>query len=210
MRHLIVGAHLLREDVEPEAEALPAGTLFLSGVEILDDQPLADRELLLRVAAVRARLLERATFVAIRYGFAAWSAGEANSKVSSQLERWDLLLTRHRGEVEMTLKVAVAAPKERPRHEDFTSGGDYLRALHASAAIDPGDEFRAAAERQLGGTGHRWLARDQASLEYVFLVRRGEEQAAIERGQSLKSAFPHVPFLLSGPWPLEAFADADQ
>jgi hypothetical protein len=31
-----------------------------------------------------------------------------------------------------------------------------------------------------------------------------------EAGAALKREFPDVPFLLSGPWPLEVFADADQ
>ena len=70
MRLVIVGAHLRREDVEPVAEAVPVGDLFLSGVPVADDQPLGDRDLLLRVARTRAQLLERSTFIAIRYGFA--------------------------------------------------------------------------------------------------------------------------------------------
>lgn len=210
MRHVIVGAHLERSDIEPVADALPAGSLFLSGVPIADDQPLGDRDLLLRVAAVRAQLLERATFIAVRYGFAAWSAGEANSKVSAEVPRWRALLERHRGHVEMTLKVAAAATKERPDRHAFSSGADYLRALRASTAVDVDPAFRAAVERRLPGVEHRWVARDNASLEYVALIDRQSLDEVPAAGSALKEAFPHVPFLLSGPWPLEVFADADQ
>ena len=52
MKRVVIGAHLRREDVESEADALPAGSLFLSGFAVADDQPLGDRELLLRVAGV--------------------------------------------------------------------------------------------------------------------------------------------------------------
>ena len=79
MKSVIIGAHLRRDDIEPLAEVLPAADVFLSGLAVADDQPLGDRELLLRVAKVRAALLERATFIAIRYGFAASSANESTS-----------------------------------------------------------------------------------------------------------------------------------
>ena len=55
MRALILGAHLRREDVEPIAEAVPVGELFLSAMAVADDQPIGDRELLLKVAETRER-----------------------------------------------------------------------------------------------------------------------------------------------------------
>ncbi|HEX9493201.1 MAG TPA: hypothetical protein VGA33_08050, partial [Thermoanaerobaculia bacterium] len=62
MKSVVIGAHLRREDVEPIAEALPVGELFLSAVSIADDRPLGDRDLLIEVAGIRGRLLDRATF----------------------------------------------------------------------------------------------------------------------------------------------------
>ncbi|MEO8032951.1 MAG: hypothetical protein ABI837_00845, partial [Acidobacteriota bacterium] len=166
--------------------------------------------LLLRVAEVRARLLDRATFIAVRYGFAAWSAGEASSKVGAEVPRWRALLERHRGRVEMTLKVAAAAAKARPDRHGFSSGAGYLRALQASTSADVDPQFRAEVEQRLPGVEHRWLARDNASLEYVALIDRQSLDEVSAAGSALKRAFPQVPFLLSGPWPLEVFADADQ
>ena len=205
MKLVIIGAHLYRSDIEPIASALPAGDLWLSGVEVADDQPLGDRDLLLRVARMRAELLDRATFVAIRYGFA---AGDV-SKVSPYLATWRQLLEQHRDHVEMTLKIAAPAPRPRPDRHDFTSGADYLRALHASnAEVSP--EFRQAVEARIACIEHRWIPRDNASVEMAALIERGDVAAVFDAGAALKRDFPDVPFLLSGPWPLEVFADAHQ
>ncbi|MCU1350716.1 MAG: hypothetical protein JWO56_3746 [Acidobacteria bacterium] len=208
MKHLIVGAHLRREDVEPAADALVAGDLFLSGVAIADDQPLGDRELLIRVTRTRAALLERATFLAIRYGFSVWAEAEAAAKCAPHLGRWKRILEENRDRVEMTLKVAAASPKARPDRHDFASGSEYLRALQASAAtVDDG--FRAAAERLLAPVRGRWSPRDNASLEYATLVPRDGVERVTTAGEELKRLFPRVPFLLSGPWPLEVFGEDD-
>jgi hypothetical protein len=205
MRAVVIGAHLQRDDIEPIAEAVPVGDLFLSGAQVSDDQPLGDRDLLLRVAALRARLLERATFVAIRYGFAVRSSEDAMAKCAVLLPRWRRLLTEHREKVEMTVKVAASGAKPRPQRRDFTSGADYLRALHETtqaASIDP--RFREA----VSGIGtSRWLHRDDRSLECALLVSRDDVSRVQQAGEQLKREFPDVPFLLSGPWPLEVFAD---
>ncbi len=202
MKIVVIGAHLHRTDVEPIAAAVPAGDLWLSGIEVHDDQPLGDRDLLLRVANARAALLERATFIAIRYGF---TAGDA-AKAAPFLARWRELLERHRDDVEMTLKVAASSPRPRPDRRDFASGADYLRALRAAAAeVDP--RFRAAAESRIPCIKRRWSPRDNASIEMAALVPRAGVAEVIAAGESLKRDFPEVPFLLSGPWPLEVFAD---
>jgi hypothetical protein len=213
MKTIIIGAHLQRQDVEPLAEVLEAGELFLSGLPVEDDQPLSDRDLLLRVAAIRAALLERATFVAVRYGFAARSADDALARVTPFLPRWGPLLLRHREDVEMTLKVAASSPKPRPDRHAFTSGRAYLEALHEAtqaASIDP--RFREAVEEAFGSLAveRRWIHRDNNSLELAALVPRREVENVRLAGQSLRERFPRVPFLLSGPWPLEVFADADR
>lgn len=208
MKHVIVGAHLRREDVEPVAAALPAGALFLSGVEIADDQPLGDRDLLLRVAKTRAALLERATFLAIRYGFSVWAAGEAAAKCAPHLARWQRVLEENRDRVEMTLKVAAESPRPRPDRREFASGSEYLRALHASAArVD--HDFRAAAERLVAPLRGKWVPRDNASVEYAALVGRADVERVTRAGEELRQLFPRVPFLLSGPWPLEVFGEED-
>lgn len=208
MKWLIVGAHLRREDVEPLATAITAGDMLLSGVEVADDQPLGDRELLLRVARTRAELLERATFVAVRYGFAVHGEGEALAKCGAHLGRWRALLEEHRDAVEMTLKVAAAEPRARPDRREFDTGAAYLRALHESvSAAAVSDEFRIAAEQAMDGAQHHWTRRDARSLELAALVARTNVTRVQEGGEQLKRAFPDVPFLLSGPWPLEVFAE---
>ncbi len=177
MKSVVIGAHLQRDDVEPIAVAIPVSGLFLSAVAIADDRPLGDRDLLLQVADVRARLLDRATFVAIRYGFAVHDAREAETKCASRAPQWRAL------------------------------------ALHASASTaDIDQEFREAVEGTIVplATSHRWSHRDRSSLELSMLVPRSDLEKMRAAGEKLRSQFPKVPFLLSGPWPLEVFADDHQ
>lgn len=207
MRLVLVGAHLHREDIDGVAEPVACGEVWLSGIPLEEGQPLGDRTFLLEVARRRAALLDRATFVAIRYGFAA-SATDAASRCAPHAARWHELLERHRGEVEMTLKIAAPAARARPRREDFASGAGYLKALRASMA-EVDDAFRAAVEQTIEVSASRWVHRGNASIEFAALVPRGKVDAVRSAGESLKERFPRVPFLLSGPWPLEVFAEAE-
>jgi len=200
MKSLVVGIHLRREDIHVDAVA--AGELWLSVVTVPDEQPVADRDLLLRVARVRGELLDRATFIAVRYG-------SVIPPLPAIRPEWRDVLAANRDNVEMTLKVAAASPKPRPRREDFTSGTAYLRALRDTSAVAD-EAFRAAAERAFGAAATRWRARDNASLEVAALVPRNRVEDVRAAGEQLKRDFPSIPFLLSGPWPLEVFADADQ
>jgi Gas vesicle synthesis protein GvpL/GvpF len=213
MKQIAIGAHLLEDDVAPIAVAVPVGDLYLSAVEVAADQPLGDRDLLVRVAGIRARLLEAATFVAIRYGFTMTSAAEALSKCAPHLERWRRLLFDHHEHVEMTLKVVAASPQPRPDRRDFSNGADYLRALYAAtqaANVDPA--FREHAERLILplSVKHRWAHRDERSVELAALVPRARLDDIRAIGEELRRLSPDVPFLLSGPWPLEVFADDDR
>jgi len=204
MRFLIVGAHLRDEDVLGIAEPIACGAVWLSGIPLAGEQPLADRELLQSAARVRAELLGRATFIAIRYGFAATPA-EAAAKCAPLAEGWKRVLEANRNNVEMTLKVVAREPKPRPDRHDFASGADYLRALHgATQAADVDPRFRDAVS-EIGE--HRWSHRDGRSLECALLVPRAEVERVHDAGERLKRDFPDVAFLLSGPWPLEVFVD---
>ena len=110
----------------------------------------------------------------------------------------------------MTLKVAAAETRARPDRHDFESGAAYIRALHdATRATDVAPEFRKAVDETLAplAVKHRWSNRDTASLEFAALVKRDDVAAINAAGAVLKRDFPSVPFLFSGPWPLEVFAD---
>jgi len=205
MKMVAIGAHLRRDDVEPVAQAMACGDLFLSGLAVADDQPLGDRDLLLRVAQTRAQLLDRATFIAIRYGFAPRDEQEAASKCAPHLVRWRSVLEANRENVEMTVKVVAASSTPRPDRHEFTSGADYLRALHeATQATEADPRFRDAVSAL---APHRWIHRDDRSLECALLVARDAVARVRESGEQLKRDYPHVAFLLSGPWPLEVFAE---
>ncbi|HEU4522482.1 MAG TPA: GvpL/GvpF family gas vesicle protein [Thermoanaerobaculia bacterium] len=209
MKSIAIGAHLRREDIEPLAEAHEAGEVFLSAIGVADDQPLSDRDLLVRVSAVRAALLERATFVAIRYGFTFRSAADAASKCASQSAAWRTLLTEHRARVEFSLKV-TAPGKARPHRRDFQSGAAYMRALHdARDSVAIPDDFRQAVERIIipVAVRHRWVNRDSTTVELAGLIERESLSRLAEAGQALKESVSTVPFLLSAPWPLEVFAE---
>jgi len=210
MKHVVIGAHLEKGDIEPLADAIPVSDLWLSGMPVEDSQPLGDRDLLLRVAQTRASLLDRATFIAIRYGFTAHSPTEAESKCAAHIERWRRVLREYRGMVEMTLKVAAASPRARPDRHDFDSGAAYIRALHeATRAGEVEPQFRQSVDATLAPLAmkSRWSNRDTASLEFAALVHRESVAAVNDAGAALKRDFASVPFLLSGPWPLEVFAD---
>ena len=200
MKSVVIGVHLHREDIT--VDAIPVGDLWFSVVNVDDDQPLADRDLLVRIAKIRAELLDRAIFIAVRYGYV---ISEAPAPPSAQ---WRKILEANRDNVEMTLKVASSSKKPRPRREDFTSGAAYLRALHESAAeID--ETFKRAAEKAIDAIDVRWTPRDNASIELAALIPRNRIDEIRAAGEQLKRDFPRVPFLLSGPWPLEVFADVD-
>lgn len=209
MKSVAIGVHLRREDVEPLAEAVPAAGLVVSALPVPDDQSLSDRDLLVRVADVRAALLDKATFVAIRYGFTFRTTAEAEAKCAPFAEKWAKLLTEHEERVEFTLKVAAPGAK-RPDRRDFQSGADYLRALHDArdAATVPA-EFRREVERLLVplAVQHRWIQRDATSVELAGLIARDSLTLLTERGETLKRVAQGVPFLLSAPWPLEVFAE---
>ena len=211
MKFVILGIHLREEDVEPAAKAMRVADVFASAVAVDDDRPLADRDLLLEMASVRAKLLDRATFVAVRYGFSVRDEKELAAKCADRTARWRELLIAHRDEAEMTLKAAAAAPPPRPNRRDFESGSAYLRALYAASnAVDIDGQFRAAIEQSLvtRSTRHRWI-RDSTSVELAMLVKRGDIDAIRDAGEQLRRDFASVPFLLSGPWPLEVFASDD-
>lgn len=217
MKFVLIGVHLRREDVEPVAAALivpseDGRSLWLSALKVPHDQPLGDRELLLRVAKIRADLLDRATFIALRYGASVRTEAEGAAKCMTHFDRWRKLLEAHRGEVEMTLKLPAANPQPRPNREDFSSGADYMKALHgATRATDADASFKAAVDEALRplASSMVWSHRDNASLELAALVGRERIDAVREAGERLRADFPRIPFLLSGPWPLEVFADAD-
>jgi hypothetical protein len=199
--------------VEPVADAIPVGDLFLSALAVAEDQPIGDRDLLLRVAATRARLLDAGNFVAIRYGFTAASAEDALVKCAALLPPWKRVLEANRDNVEITLKVAASSPMPRPDRRDFTSGADYLRALHAATqATNVDAAFREHAERLLVAQSvqHRWQHRDERSVELALLVPRASLEEVRAGGEELRRVAPDVPFLFSGPWPLEVVADDDR
>ena len=208
MKSIAIGVHLRREDIDDVADAVPASGLFLSAVGVPEEQPLTDRDLLVRVASTRAALLDRATFIAVRYGFTFRGEADAASKIAASAGAWRELLEEHRTRVEFTLKVA-AAGSARPDRRDFRSGADYMRALHeARDAVSIPSSFREQVESLVVPVAvrHQWMTRDTTSVELAGLIERESLPRLTHAGEALKASAPGVPFLLSAPWPLEVFA----
>lgn len=210
-RYVLVGAHLDRADVSVDGVTpLPAGDLFISGVEVAERRTLAEREIVARVASLRQELIGREIFVAIRYGATARDATAAADKCAPHLARWRGLLQKWRGRVELVMRVGGAGAGERPKRQAFDSGAEYLRALHSMRHAVPIDRaFVADAEARFRGIADamRTISREDGSIEIATLVRRDRIDDARRIAEELKSARAGVPFLLSGPWPLEVFAD---
>lgn len=212
MKYVVIGVHRAAEDIVNVAEAIPAGEVVLSVLSLEDDAPVGDRGLLLRLAEIRAALLARATFIAVRYGFIARSQADAQERCAPFIARWKTTLDAHSSHVEMTMKLVASGAPRRPQRKDFSSGAEYMRALHnrvQAARIDPQFEREVTDVILRHAVAHRWLDRDGTSRELAFLIDRADIDRVRLAGETLKSRNPDVPFLLSGPWPLEVFADAD-
>lgn len=183
--------------------------LIVSAIAFDAERGIADQELLGRALEARSALMARATFVAIRYGASVKDGYEAAAKCASFLSRWREVLDRHHGMAEITIRLAGAGKGERPDRHAFKRGSDYLRALHAARAAQIDESTRSAVEKTFVGLAaeHRWLAREDGGAEFVALVNRNDMEAVRNAGQRLQSEMREVPFLLSGPWPLEVFAD---
>lgn len=211
LRHVLLGAHLRAEDVAVEGVVpMQAGPLVLSTFPVSGDQNLASREVVGTAARLRQELAAQEIFVGIRYGATARDQQDALRKCEPHIERWTLLLERWRGYAELTLKAGGAALRRRPDRNEFASGAEYMRALHAlrhSASVDPA--FLADAETRLGAVAAKLIrrSREDGGTEIALLVRREHLERAREAAEQLRREHPSVAFLLSGPWPLEVFAD---
>ncbi|HEU5162902.1 MAG TPA: GvpL/GvpF family gas vesicle protein [Thermoanaerobaculia bacterium] len=210
-RYVLIGAHLEQRDASiPGVTPLAAGDLFLSGFEIGHARNLAERELVAEVARLRQELIEREIFVAIRYGATAQNAAAAFEKTAPHLARWRPLLERWRGRVELVMRIGGAGAGERPHRSSFASGAEYLRALHAMRhAVLIDRDFVAEAEARLAelADATRTVSREDGTVEIAALVLRERIDHARRMAEEIKARRPGVPFLLSGPWPLEVFAD---
>jgi hypothetical protein len=210
-RLVLLGAHLRAEDANVAGvRVVPAGDLFLSALEIPSSQGVAAHEVVTRAASVRQELALRETFIAIRYGATATTDQEAAAKCSSHLPRWRQLLGELRGMAELTLRAGGGAKGTRPDRSAFASGADYLHALRASKAASPVDPtFLEDARSRFAQAAGRIVAveRHDGGAELAMLVSRERIDEARNIALQLGDDWPEVPFLLSGPWPLEVFAN---
>lgn len=209
MRAILIGVHLEPEDAADEqVVTFQAAGLTVSAIEISEESSTADPAVLKRAVETRARLLDRATFIAIRYGAPVRSSEEIVDRIGARAARWRELLTERRSLVEITLKVAPDAKATRPDRTSVTSGKEYLTRLHEMRQGTLREETRAAAERAFAFAEKlRWSSRQDGGSEMVALVRRDRVADVRHAGEMLRDELADVAFVLSGPWPLEVFGE---
>jgi hypothetical protein len=210
-RYVLIGAHLREVDV-PNVTWFRVDPVYVSAIEFDADHGTANPDVIRRALEARKALVERGTFVAIRYGVTVSGAQDAMVKCVAHAARWREILQKHDGTVEVTLRVGGTEKPVRPDRKEFRTGADYLRALHVAAAPKVSDQTRRAVEVALlpVSIAHKWLSRADGGSEFVALVRREKLEDVRRAGEVLQSQLLDVPFLLSGPWPLEAFGDAEE
>lgn len=206
---IVIGIHLEHDDAAAEGiDVLSAGELFASCVRVPADASLATPHLIKSVAGLRSKLLDRALFVAVRYGSTIRAQQELQPKIAQHSARWRELLQSYRGHVEITLKVAPEQKSERPDATTASSGGEYLRRLHEIRKPRVDDAFRSAVETRFAGAAmFKWQSRTDGGVEFAALIPRSDIETLRAVGEALRESFPATPFIISGPWPLEVFAD---
>lgn len=208
-RYLLVGAHRKEHGQFDGVHFFQLHRVDVSAVAFDANVGPADPKVLERVAAMRRQMTHQETFIAFRYGATASTREEVRAKCADHETAWAATLERFDGMAEFTLKTATGAAPRRPTRSEVSSGREYLERLHASRSVALPDDFKSAVEEQLAPLAERgsWNHRADGGHEFSFLVRRDAMNRVRESGESLKKRFPHTPFLLSGPWPLEVFAD---
>jgi hypothetical protein len=209
MRYILIGVHLEREDAEIDGVTLfDVHDLVVSAIAIDEDTSTAAPEVLNRAMEVRRQLLDRQTFIAVRYGTPVRSAEEITERIATRSSQWRELLRRRRGLVEVTLKVAPVVKADRPDRATVASGTEYLTKLHdmRKATLDDATRAAVASEFEFAAES-KWIARQDGGSELVSLVSREALARVREAGENLQRKLPDLAFLLSGPWPLEVFGD---
>jgi hypothetical protein len=207
LRRIVIGAHLRAEDIVA-GESIAVGDLFLSAVAVDEHRGVADSAFVEEVARLRQALIAQEIFVALRYGTTVSSESDAKEKCGPSLARWKELLERWRGFVEVTMKIAPTSEASRPARTEATSGADYLRRLDAMRRSEVDETTRAAIDEVFAFAAEsKWTRRADGGWERAALIRRAELTELERIASTLRNIDGIPPFLLSGPWPLEAFAE---
>jgi hypothetical protein len=203
----VIGAHLHSADIV-EGETIAVGDLYLSALPVDEQRGVADRSFVEEVARVRQKLIGHEIFVALRYGTTVSSEQDAQEKCGASLEKWRELLQRWRGFVEVTMKIAASSAITRPTRADAKSGADYLRRLDAMRRSELDEATRASIDRAFDFAAEtKWTRRSDGGWEVAAMIRREELEQLPSIAAALQEISAMPPFLISAPWPLEAFAE---
>lgn len=209
---MLIGAHLDRSHVEPVSAVVPIDLdrVILSAAEIARDRSSSDPLLMRNVLEARESLLDLATFIAIRWGTVVDSVDSAREKCATRIPSWRKRLEDTQGLVEMTFKIGGRGKPGRPDFQKVSGGREYLEKLHEMRrGMDVDTDLLEKAETIFAplSVETKRLRREDGGAEIALLVARDQVQHIAEAGHRLGDENPDRPFLLSGPWPLETFAE---
>jgi hypothetical protein len=164
-------------------------------------QPL----LLWRHDQVVERLLESAAVLPLRFGTTLRDTDELRSILSREGPRFERLLARVRGCVELAVRIGIPAGRE----PASTTGRGYLQAK-----LEAQREREDTAERVLGplrklakATSRRASSRSGAALSESYLVGREVVGSFIAQVELIQSRHGDVPVSCTGPWGPYSFVD---
>lgn len=185
------------------------GPVVVSALEIGEGENAATTSVLTRALELRTDLLQGGSYIAIRYGVVLDSEADVVRICEPKASAWAETLEKTRGLVELTLKVAPEQRTERPNRKSVSGGSEYLMKLKQMQGSSLPPERRREIEAILNEGANRsvWRDREGGGTELVMLVPSEKVAEFRERGRRLAELDHRLPFILSGPWPIEVFAD---
>lgn len=209
-RLMPLGVHRSADEISAEGIArIDVGPVVVSALEIGEGENAATSSVLTRALELRTALLRGGSYIAIRYGVVLDSESEVIRVCEPKASAWAKTLDKTRGLVELTLKIAPDQKPERPDRKSVSGGSEYLMKLKLMQRSTLSKERKEEIEAILAEGANRtvWRDREGGGTELVMLVPTERVAEFRERGQRLAQSERRLPFILSGPWPIEVFAD---
>lgn len=209
-RLMPLGVHRSADEIVAEGiSRIDVGPVVVSALEIGEGENAATTSVLTRALELRTALLRGGSYIAIRYGVVLDSAAEVVRVCEPKASAWAKTLEETRGLVELTLKIAPDQKPERPDRKTVSGGSEYLKKLRQMQGSSLSSERKGEIEALLaeGATRTVWRDREGGGTELVMLVPAERVTEFRERGRGLAQSDRRLPFILSGPWPIEVFAD---
>jgi hypothetical protein len=181
--------------------------------------PLSRDNLLCHERVIEALMDARAVLPA-RFGTTAECVERIQNTLELNSAGYRANLDRVRGRVEIALRVGwepeAGEPAARPRAADVASGRGYMLALleRAKGSQRQRDAAEDLAARLTGGLAEladaaveKVLPTPQMLLKAAYLVRREHVPEMRRRIAALRTSYPALAILSTGPWPAYSFVE---